>query len=178
MYIAAKSHVSDQTAPKIGADISGRRADYKKIDIRDVALRRLQACGYRLAAGFEGAAQVTPVQVTGRLFANGARRNVKVPEIDIAVAKDLEDARAGIAGHLKGLVLAEAARRVRQADSFDYRSHGCEGLHYAKDLDDCGFIPIRGETQSVEATPNEPLAETGAMSNAARLQKAHRRPGR
>jgi hypothetical protein len=41
-----------------------------------------------------------------------------VPEIDISIPEDLKDARAGIAGHLKGLVLAEAPRRVRQADSF------------------------------------------------------------
>src|ERR1700681_765610 len=98
MDIAAKSHVSDQTAPKIGAHISGRRADHKKIDIRDIAQPGLQARGYRLAAGLESAAQVTPVQITGRFLANGARSHAKVPEIDIAVAKDLKDARAGIAG--------------------------------------------------------------------------------
>jgi hypothetical protein len=57
-------------------------------------------------------------------------------EIDIAIAKDLEDTRAGITGHLKGLVLAEAPRWVRQADSFDLNwRHGCGGRLYVKDSD-------------------------------------------
>jgi hypothetical protein len=42
-----------------------------------------------------------------------------VPEIDIAIAEDLKDARTGIARDSEGLVLAEGVRRVRQADSFD-----------------------------------------------------------
>jgi hypothetical protein len=119
MYIAAKPHVSDQTASQVGAYVSGRRAYYKEIDIRHLALSPLQARRYRSAAGFHGTAQVALVQFAGCFLADLARRNVKVPKIDIAIAEDLKDSWACIAGHLEGLVLAEAARRVRQADRFD-----------------------------------------------------------
>jgi len=79
----------------------------------------LQARSYGSAAGFHGAAQVALVELAGCFLADLPGRNVEVPEIDIAIAEDLEDSRACIAGHLEGLVLAEAAWRVRQADSFD-----------------------------------------------------------
>src|SRR5258706_10762353 len=45
---------------------------------------------------------------------------------------------------------------------------GTGGLHHAKDLD---IVWI------TNATPNEPLAETGAMSSAARQRKVHSPPG-
>jgi hypothetical protein len=119
MYIVAKPHVRDQTASKIGAYVSGRRAYYKKIDIRHLALGPLQARSYRSATGFHSTAQVALVQFARRFVTDLAGRNVKVPEVDIAIAEDLKDSRACIASHLEGLVLAEAARRVRQADRFD-----------------------------------------------------------
>jgi hypothetical protein len=119
MYIAAKPHVCDQTASKVGAYVSGRRAYYKKIDIRHSALGPLQTRRYRSAAGFHGTAQVALVQFAWCFLADLAGRNVKVPEIDIAIAEKLKDSRACIASHLEGLVLAEAAQRVRQADRFD-----------------------------------------------------------
>jgi hypothetical protein len=183
MYIAAKPHVSDQTASEIGAYVSGRRAYYKKIDIRHLALGPLQARSYRSAAGFHGAEQVALVQFAGCFLADLAGRNIKVPVVDIAIAKDLKDSRACIASHLEGLVLAEAARRVRQADRFDLNGsqemlpslictrHGYPPRSYFKDFDDSGFIP----DLDLQRVGSRDASETVARSNAAPLLRCHRR---
>ena len=83
----------------------------------DLAPSSLQARCYRAAAGFEGTAQVAVVQFSRCFITALTWRNVEVPEFDIAIAEDLEDAGAGISRHLEGFVLTEAAWRIRQADS-------------------------------------------------------------
>ena len=101
MDIASKLHVRDKTSSHIGANISGGGAYHQKVDIFDGALCSMQTGSDRPATGLHRPFQVAIVQIAGRLFARLCGIHVKMPGIDIAIAEDLQDARAGIASHLE-----------------------------------------------------------------------------
>ncbi len=84
--------MSDEAASKIGAHVTGRRADQKKVDVRDLALSPLQARFHRTAAGFEGTTQVAVAQVSRCFLPALTGFNGEVPEIDIKIAEDLKGA--------------------------------------------------------------------------------------
>lgn len=75
-----------------------------------------------------------------------------MPKIDIAIAEDINNARARIARHLERLILGEPAWRVRQANSFNsswledaipsfYFVDASSGTAASIDSEGAGFIP-------------------------------------
>jgi hypothetical protein len=87
-------------------------------------MRQPETVSQGMTARFHRAPQVSFVQFTRRFLALLAGFNVEMAIIDVAIPEDLKYPWATVACHLKGIVLAEPARRVRQADTlYEWCSH-------------------------------------------------------